>query len=136
MKSLIVSVLFTAWLLGVEPAKRILCISSSDDLTRQLSRLTRRVMTSRRYHRICPGTVLSKQAEDLLTTPKGGQRLATAVGGAVAGVRSELTIIDDPMQPDEVASELKAFATGIPASSRAPRSWPRDDRRHAPPRAR
>ena len=46
MKSLIVSVLFTAWLLGVEPAKRILCISYGDDLTRQLSRQTRRVMTS------------------------------------------------------------------------------------------
>jgi hypothetical protein len=40
MKSLIVSVLFTAWLLGVEPAKRILCISYGGDLTRQLSRLT------------------------------------------------------------------------------------------------
>jgi predicted phage terminase large subunit-like protein len=107
MKSLIVSVLFTAWLLGVEPAKRILCISYGDDLTRQLSRLTRRVMTSRLYRRIFPGTVLTKLAEDLLTTNKGGQRLATAVGGAVAGFRAELIIIDDPMQPDDVASELK-----------------------------
>ena len=51
--------------------------------------------------------MLAKLAEDLLTTTKGGQRLATAVGGAVAGFRAELTIIDDPMQPDEVASELK-----------------------------
>jgi predicted phage terminase large subunit-like protein len=107
MKSLIISVLFSAWLLGVEPSKRILCISYGDDLTRQLSRLTRRLMTSRLYRRIFPGTVLTKLAEDLLTTTKGGQRLATAVGGAVAGFRAELTIIDDPMQPDEVASELK-----------------------------
>jgi predicted phage terminase large subunit-like protein len=107
MKSLIVSVLFSAWLLGVEPSKRILCISYGDDLTRQLSRLTRRVMTSRLYRRIFPGTVLTKLAEDLLTTGKGGQRLATAVGGAVAGFRAELTIIDDPMQPDEIASEVK-----------------------------
>jgi predicted phage terminase large subunit-like protein len=107
MKSLIISVLFSAWLLGVEPSKRILCISYGDDLTRQLSRLTRRVMTSLLYRRIFPGTVLAKLAEDLLTTTKGGQRLATAVGGAVAGFRAELTIIDDPMQPNEVASELK-----------------------------
>jgi predicted phage terminase large subunit-like protein len=107
MKSLIISVLFSAWLLGVEPSKRILCVSYGDDLTRQLSRLTRRVMTSRRYRRIFPETVLTKLAEDLLTTTKGGQRLATAVGGTIAGFRSELTIIDDPMQPDEVASELK-----------------------------
>ena len=33
MKSLIVSVLFSAWLLGVEPSKRILCVSYGDDLT-------------------------------------------------------------------------------------------------------
>ena len=107
MKSLIISVLFSAWLLGVEPSKRILCVSYGDDLTRQLSRLTRRVMISPLYRRIFPKTVLAKQAEDLLTTTKGGQRLATAVGGTIAGFRSELTIIDDPMQPDEVASELK-----------------------------
>ena len=80
MKSLIVSVLFTAWLLGVEPSKRILCVSYGDDLTRQLSRLTRRVMISPLYRRIFPKTILAKQAEDLLTTTKGGQRLATAVG--------------------------------------------------------
>ena len=88
MKSLIVTVLFTAWLLGVDPSKRILCISYGVDLTRQLSRLTRRVMTSPLYRRIFPKTILAKQAEDLLTTTKGGQRLATAVDGAVAGAYS------------------------------------------------
>ena len=72
-----------------------------------MSRLTRRVMISPLYRRIFPKTILAKQAEDLLTTTKGGQRLATAVGGTIAGFRSELTIIDDPMQPDEIASELK-----------------------------
>ena len=76
MKSLIISVLFSAWLLGVEPSKRILCVSYGDDLTRQLSRLTRRVMISPLYRRIFPKTILAKQAEDLLTTTKGGQRVS------------------------------------------------------------
>lgn len=107
MKSLIVSVMFTAWVLGVDPAKRILSISYGDELTRQLSRLTRRAMASPTYRRIFPGTILAKQSENLLTTTKGGQRLATVVGGTIAGFRSELTIIDDPMQPDEIASEVK-----------------------------
>ena len=95
MKSLIVSVMFTAWMLGVDPSKRILCISYGEDLARRLSRQTRRLMASRLYGLIFPQTVLAKQAEDLLTTTKGGQRFATAVGGTIAGFRSDPTIVDD-----------------------------------------
>lgn len=107
MKSLLVSVLYTAWRLGVDPSLRILCISYGDDLAHQLSRLTRRVMQSRLYQKIFPATVLGKQAEDLLTTTKGGQRMATSVGGPAAGFRADLAIIDDPMQPDAAVSEVK-----------------------------
>jgi len=107
MKSLLISVLYTAWRLGKDPSLRMLCISYGDDLAHQLSRLTRRVLQSRLYRKIFPGTVLAKQAEDLLTTTKGGQRLATSVGGPAAGFRADLAIIDDPMQPDAAGSELK-----------------------------
>ena len=63
-------------------------------------------MQSAIYKAIFPGTVLDKKAEDLITTTKGGQRYATAVGSDIAGFRADLIIIDDPMQPSEVASEL------------------------------
>jgi phage terminase large subunit-like protein len=105
MKSLLISILFTAWRLGVNPSERIICASYSDDLAHQLSRLTRQVMQSRLYRRIFPGTVLDKKAQDSLTTTKGGQRYATSVTGPIAGFRADLIIIDDPMQPNEVASE-------------------------------
>jgi hypothetical protein len=52
MKSLLISVLYTAWRLGVNPSERIICASYSDDLAHQLSRLTRQVMQSRLYRRI------------------------------------------------------------------------------------
>lgn len=107
MKSLLISVLYTAWQLGKDPSLRILCISYGDDLAHQLSRMTRRVLQSRLYRQIFPATVLAKQAEDLLTTTKGGQRLATSVGGPAAGFRADLAIIDDPMQPDAAVSEVK-----------------------------
>ena len=135
MKSMIVSVMFTAWMLGVDPSKRILCISYGEDLTKQLSRQTRRLMTSPLYRLIFPQTVLAKQAEDLLTTTKGGQRFATAVGGTIAGFRSDLTIIDDPMQPDEIGSELKKqglrdWYAGVVEQRLVPGGA--SDRRHAP----
>ena len=112
MKSLIISVLFSAWLLGVEPSKRILCVSYGDDLTRQLSRLTRRVMISPLYRRIFPKTILAKQAEDLLTTTKGGQRLATAVGGTIAGGAEANGCSVDPAAIADAARLLeRALAT-------------------------
>ncbi len=65
MKSLLISILFTAWRLGVNPSERIICASYSDDLAHQLSRLTRQVMQSRLYRKIFPGTVLDKKAQEV-----------------------------------------------------------------------
>jgi predicted phage terminase large subunit-like protein len=106
MKSMLVSILHVAWRLGVNPAEKIICISYGDDLAHDLSRKTRRLMLSPLYRKIFPGTILDKKAEDSITTTKGGQRYATAVGSDIAGFRADLIVIDDPMQPDEVASEL------------------------------
>lgn len=106
MKSQLVSVLYVAWRLGVNPAEKIICISYGDDLAHDLSRKTRQLMLSPLYRRIFPGTILDKKAEDSITTTQGGQRYATAVGSDIAGFRAHLIIIDDPMQPDEAASEL------------------------------
>src|ERR1700747_2234430 len=37
MKSLLVSILYVAWRLGVNPAEKIICVSYGDDLTHHLS---------------------------------------------------------------------------------------------------
>ena len=92
--------------LGVNPAEKIICISYGDDLAHNLSRKTRQLMLSPLYRMTFPGTILDKKAEDSITTTKGGQRYATAVGSDIAGFRADLIVIDDPMQSDEVASEL------------------------------
>jgi len=106
MKSLLVSVMYTAWRLGRNPSERIICISYGDDLTHELSRKTRKLMLSELYWRIFPNTVVDRKAEDAITTTKGGQRYATSVGSDIAGFRADLIVIDDPMQPAEAASEL------------------------------
>jgi hypothetical protein len=70
----------------------------------------RAAVASTARHGVSNGCARAKRVDwefRTIRTTKGGHRLATAVGGAVAGFRAELTIIDDPMQPDEVASELK-----------------------------
>ncbi len=106
MKSTLITVLYTAWRMGVNPSEKIICISYGDDLSHDLSRKTRQVMQSPLYRKIFPGTALDKKAEDKITTTKGGQRYATAVGSDIAGFRADLIIMDDLIQPDAALNEL------------------------------
>jgi hypothetical protein len=106
MKSTLITVLYTAWRLGVNPSEKIICISYGDDLSHDLSRKTRQVMQSPLYRNIFPGTALVKKAEDAITTTKDGQRYATAVGSDIAGFRADLIIMDDLIQPDAALNEL------------------------------
>ena len=106
MKSLIVSVLYIAWLLGKNPSTRAICISYGDDLTHELSRKTRRVMLSSLYRQIFPNTILDKKAENTISTTRGGQRYATSVGSDIAGFRADIIVLDDPLQPDDAFSEI------------------------------
>jgi predicted phage terminase large subunit-like protein len=105
MKSMLISVLYTAWLLGTTPSAKIICASYGDDLAHKLSRMVRKLMLSSLYHSIFPWTKLTKTSEDLLETTRGGHRYATAVGSDITGFRADVIIMDDPMQPDESANE-------------------------------
>ena len=74
MTSMLASILYVAWRLGINPAEKIICISYGDDLTHELSRKTRLLMQHPLYRKTFPGTVLDKKAEDSITTTRGGQR--------------------------------------------------------------
>lgn len=105
MKSMIVSVLYVAWRLGRDPAVRFITISYGDDLAHDHSGLARTLMKSSIYQRIFPGTALDKSAVDYVRTTKGGYRYATSVGSDITGFGADEIIVDDPMQPDDAASE-------------------------------
>lgn len=105
MKSLMVSIFYVAWRLGRDPSAKFITISYGDDLAHDHSGITRTLMQSPVYRRIFPGTVLDKKAVDHIRTTKGGHRYATSVGSDITGFGADEIIIDDPMQPDDAASE-------------------------------
>ena len=70
MKFLLVSILYVAWRLGVNPAEKIICISYGDDLTHTLSRKTRQLILSPLYRMIFPGTILDKRRKIQSQPPK------------------------------------------------------------------
>ena len=109
LKSIVVSVAFSAWLLGKYPSAQIICASYGQDLADKLARDCRSLMTSAFYRRLFPRTRLSpdKQAvHDFLTTEHGG-RMATSVGGVLTGRGADFIILDDPLKPDDAMSETR-----------------------------
>jgi hypothetical protein len=107
MKSMLISIMYVAWRLGVDPTAKFICISYGDDLAKKHAASTRKLMQSTLYSMIFPGTVLDKKSEDHVTTTKGGHRYATAVGSDITGFRATEIIVDDPIEPEEGTSELK-----------------------------
>lgn len=113
LKSICASVALPAFLLGLDPTRRILCVSYSIELAAKHSRDCRAVMEHPVYKSLFSKTRLSraKNTELEFTTTAGGSRLATSVGGTLTGRGANLIIIDDPQKPEEALSEARRMAT-------------------------
>jgi predicted phage terminase large subunit-like protein len=109
LKSIIVTVALTAWLLGHDPTLRIICASYGQDLADKLAVDCRQVMQSAWYKRLFPATRLQpgRQSAANFQTTRGGGRLATSVGGVVTGMGADVIIIDDPMKPADANSDAE-----------------------------
>src|SRR5437899_18106 len=65
LKSIVTSVAFPAYLLGRNPAERILCISYANDLAQKHARDFRSVVESDWYPMVFPQTVALRNVEDI-----------------------------------------------------------------------
>jgi len=107
LKSVTASVALVAWMLGHDPALKIMVASYSHDLARLHSNLTRTVMESDWYKRDFPRTRISgrgNRALELQTTA-GGCRKAVSVGGSITGFGADMIIVDDCMKADDARSQ-------------------------------
>ncbi len=112
LKSISVSVAWTAYLLGRNPAMRIMCASYSAALAVRHSLDTRLVMTQPWYGDVFPRTELMEgenQKHKFVTTARGF-RFATSVGGTATGEGGDVLIVDDPLNPSQAASRTERTA--------------------------
>lgn len=106
-KSKTVSVIWVAWMLGIDPGLNFVCVSYSNELSVKLARDCLMVMQSPGYRKIFPQTIVSRRrsaAADFETT-RGGGRLATSVSGSLTGRGGDIIIIDDVIKPEDAHSE-------------------------------
>jgi predicted phage terminase large subunit-like protein len=107
LKSICASVALPAFVLGLDPTARIICVSYSEGLARKHANDWRAVMRSPHYRRLFPGTRISSSKDtefEVMTTARGFRR-ATSVGGTLTGLGANFIIIDDPMKPQDAQSE-------------------------------
>ena len=109
LKSISVSVAWPAWLLGKNPATRVMAASYSKELALRHSTDCRLVVKSDWYGRVFPGTALvdDQDTKAKFVTTKRGMRYATSVGGTATGEGGDFLIVDDPLNPMEAASETQ-----------------------------
>jgi len=111
LKSLTASVAFPAFVLGHDPARRIICVSYSGDLAKKHANDFRAVLEAPWYQTLFPRTRIGqKDSESEIELSARGFRLATSVGGTLTGRGGDLIIIDDPLKPDDAYSEAKRNA--------------------------
>ncbi len=114
LKSIIFSVALPAFLLGVDPTKRIICVSYSADLAIKHANDFRVVLNSDWYRRAFPKTRVSrlKDTQGETVTTARGYRLATSLSGTLTGRGADLIVLDDPQKPEEALSEAHRNAVG------------------------
>jgi predicted phage terminase large subunit-like protein len=107
LKSLTVTVAFTAFLLGHEPWRRIFAISYGDDLSAKHASDFRSTMHSPWFKRAFTKMRIRRSVDGELITTKSGFRRSTSVSGPLTGLGGDLFIIDDPQKPADAQSEAR-----------------------------
>src|SRR5690348_12679660 len=103
------SVAFPAFVHGLDPSQRIICVRYSGDLAKKHSNDFRAVLESAWYRSTFPTTRIGlfKNTETEIELTARGFRMATSVGGTLTGRGGDIIIIDDPLKPDDALSETK-----------------------------
>jgi predicted phage terminase large subunit-like protein len=111
LKSLMASVAFPAYVLGCDPAARMIGISHGADLQIKFNNDRRALINSPHYRRLFPGVELSKNTESEFHTTQGGYCYARSAEGSLTGIGGGILIIDDFQKPQDMDSETRRTAT-------------------------
>jgi predicted phage terminase large subunit-like protein len=111
LKSLMASVALPAYMLGRNPATRVIGISHGTDLAIKFSNDCRVLVDHPRHHVFFPKMQLSKNTETEFHTTQGGYRYARSAEGSLTGIGGGILILDDFQKPMDMLSEARRTST-------------------------
>lgn len=111
-KSELTTIIFDAWLKGLDPQFSFVSASYSADLAETHGVTTRNIISDPAYKLVFPDTAIAKGMGEKTKwqTEQGGMRIATGVGGTLTGKGGSGISIDDPHKP--LITELSDSARG------------------------
>lgn len=109
MKSLLISVFFTAWEWMRRPNLRYLCASYGSHLSIRDNVRLRMILESPWYQKHAPDLQLTgdQNAKERFNTTAGGWRIATSVNGVGTGEHPDRILIDDPLTATQADSPVE-----------------------------
>jgi phage terminase large subunit-like protein len=111
-KTLILSVLSTAWEFARMPGIKVFVGSFSDAAVAGIADQIKVVMKSSKYQKWFPHTIIRKDRDSLhnFKTTANGEFYAFTVGGTLTSKHADILKIDDPLNPKQAASEAELEA--------------------------
>lgn len=107
LKSIMVSVVFPAYLLGHNPRRKIFGISYGGDLANKHASDFRSIVESNWYQRIYPKMEISRSVDSDVYSTSRGFRKATSIYATLTGLGGDCFIIDDPQKPVDAQSDTQ-----------------------------
>jgi len=105
MKSLIISVLYNAWVWTWFPEAKFLTVSYGDKLSSDLSYMTRLLIQSDWYRKYFPEVQISddNNQKTQYSNTKGGFRIARGAAAQITGSGSDFILVDDIQKPNMIS---------------------------------
>ena len=103
LKSICISVGWSAWLMGQEPGRKIIAASHSSSLSTKHSLDVRKIMQSDWYRKIFPGFEFAgdQNEKHKFMSSQFGFRMASSVSSNITGEGADIIIVDDPQTPEQ-----------------------------------
>ena len=107
LKTNIVSAFLNAWAWTKWPHLRFICASYSQTLSEDINKRVSMIINSAWYQLLWGHKYkITLNNAGNIENDKGGERFATSVNGSCTGKGADIFIIDDPLNPQEGASQL------------------------------
>lgn len=110
-KSTIISEMYPCWAWTIDVSQRFICGSHNATVAEDIADKCKKIFTSDLYKSLFRDVGIRSDAKTHLENSHNGERYTTSTGTGITGIHAHQIIIDDPLNPQQTASESEIRTT-------------------------